>query len=448
MATLKIYNDIVGEEEKTFLSLWQESPAAGVCYKDIDEFLASMPAGDNAVDIRLHCRGGDCIEGWAIYDALRQSGKEISCTVEGECSSMATIILLAAPAARRHAYPNAHFCIHNPALGCMPEAMPDSGRLTAAEVERAADKLATVAGELRAQQQRMVDLYAERTGADPARLAALMERDTYISAEEARDLGFISGILPPLTATKTRTIHNITSPKTNNAMKKEFIKVESGKLNRLLAKAGLRRLSRPVALAVTAADGTVLTIDRQEGEPQVGDSAHPDGEFIMDDGTAIIVADGVITAIVPPAEGPVPPPPAPEEGEPAPVAVAEEEAPAEEGEPAEEDVPAPSDGDELLEQIELLIRENEELTRENEELRAQVEAKRGARVLSADERIILACVARAGGRRWLDAVLASRSTFNAPARGFSSAAAKGNQRPETETQRRIRQLKARRAKQQ
>ena len=75
----------------------------GICFKDIDGFLASMKPDDDEVDIRIHCRGGDCVEGWAIYDKLRQSGKTISCTVEGECSSMATIILLAAPAERRHA---------------------------------------------------------------------------------------------------------------------------------------------------------------------------------------------------------------------------------------------------------------------------------------------------------------------------------------------------------
>lgn len=34
----------------------------GVCYKDIDEFISSMPEDDDAIDIRIHCRGGDCVE--------------------------------------------------------------------------------------------------------------------------------------------------------------------------------------------------------------------------------------------------------------------------------------------------------------------------------------------------------------------------------------------------
>ena len=47
------------------------------------------------------------VEGWAIYDRLRQSGKKISCTVEGKAASMATIIMLAAPKESRKAYENA-----------------------------------------------------------------------------------------------------------------------------------------------------------------------------------------------------------------------------------------------------------------------------------------------------------------------------------------------------
>ena len=110
MAKLRIYNQIVNEEDKVFLQDWYGTD--GVCYKDIPEFLDSMEDGDNEIDIKLHCPGGDCIEGWAIYDALRNSGKTISATIEGECSSMATIILLAAPKERRFGFENALSLIH------------------------------------------------------------------------------------------------------------------------------------------------------------------------------------------------------------------------------------------------------------------------------------------------------------------------------------------------
>ena len=410
MATLKIFNDIVGEEEKIMLQNWEGMD--GVCYKDIDEFISSMADDDNVIDIRIHCRGGDCVEGWAIYDKLRRSGKKITCTVEGECSSMATIILLAAPLERRFAYKNAHFCIHNPAL-CCPE-MDWYTRLTADNLEKNIDQLKVQADNLRMEEKKMLDLYVQRTTATRSELVALMALDTYVGTQEAIEMGFISKTLSPLTASKTRTFTNIKS-KQFTAMKKKFVKVESSKLNRLLAKAGLRRMSdlRMKAMVVTAADGSELTVDREEGDPQVGDTASPDGEFVLDDGTVIMVEEGIITDIIPAGDG---------------------ETTAEGDE---------LDENELVEEVETLTEQNERLEERVTELEEELEAKRGARVLSSDERVILAKVAKAGGRAWLDKVLASKSTFNASNRRFVETGSSARRTTgETATQRKIREQKA------
>lgn len=381
MAILKIYNDIVGENEKIQLQMWEGID--GVCFKDIDEFLSAMDKNDNEIDIRIHCRGGDCIEGWAIYDKLRRSKKTITCTVEGECSSMATIILLAAPLERRFAYRNAHFCIHNPALGC-PE-IDYATRLTADALEKNIDQLKTQAQALRDEQQKILNLYVSRTSSSRSELQALMDKDTYISTDRAIEMGFICKTLSPLTASKNRTF-NI---KNSTAMNKKKVTVEKGVFNRLLAKAGLKRISDLTmrAQVVTAADGTELTVEREDGDPQVGDVASPDGNFILEDGTEIIVEGGVITQIIAP-DGTV----------------------TDEG----------MDEDELIEKVEELETENEELTEENEELKEELEAfkSKGARVLSADEKVILAKVSKAGGRKWLDAVLSSSSTYTASNRRF------------------------------
>lgn len=411
MATLKIYNDIVGEEEKIMLQNWEGMD--GVCYKDIDEFISSMPEDDDAIDIRIHCRGGDCVEGWAIYDKLRRSKKTITCTVEGECSSMATIILLAAPLERRFAYKNAHFCIHNPALAC-PE-LDRYTRLTADKLEKNIDQLKVQADSLRMEEKKILDLYVQRTNATRTELMALMALDTYVGTDEAIEMGFISKTLSPLTASKSRTFINI-KPQTITAMRKKFVKVESSKLNRLLAKAGLRRMSdlRMKAMVVTAADGSELTIDREEGEPQVGDTATPDGEFVLDDGTVIIVEAGVITEIIPAADG----------------------EPTDEGE-------GELDENELIEQVETLVEENADLEQQVEELEQELEAKRGARVLSADERVILAKVNKAGGRKWLDKVLASKSTYTPANRRFVETGPSARRTTgETATQRKIREQRA------
>ena len=403
MAILKIFNDIVGEDEKIQLQMWEGID--GVCFKDIDEFISAMDKNDNEIDIRIHCRGGDCIEGWAIYDKLRRSKKTISCTVEGECSSMATIILLAAPLERRFAYKNAHFCIHNPALGC-PE-VDYAVRLTADALDKNIDQLKIQAQALREEQQKILGLYVQRTNASRSELQALMDKDTYITSDRAMELGFISKTLSPLTASKTRTF-NISKTR---IMNKKQVTVEKSLLKRLLAKAGVKRITdlSMRAQVVTAADGTELTIEREDGDPQVGDAASPDGNFVLEDGTEIIVEDGVITSIIAP-DGTV----------------------TDEG----------MDEEELVEKVEELETENEELTEENEELKEELEALKrgGARVLSADEKVILAKVSKAGGRKWLERVLDSKSTYTSQNRRFVKGGRRGA--GESSTQARIREQRA------
>lgn len=411
MAVLKIYNDIVGEEDKVMLQIWEGID--GICFKDIDSFLSNMKADDDEIDIRIHCRGGDCVEGWAIYDKLRQSGKTISCTVEGECSSMATIILLAAPKERRHATGNSHFCIHNPAA-----AWPDLGchdRFTADAIDAGIVKLERQVQQLRDEQQKILNLYVDRTGADETELQELMDKDIFINAKRALELGFISEVLAPITAKRIRTFNNIKSTRTMNK-KNAKVSVERGIISRLLAKAGYKKLSdvKMSALAVTAADGTELTIEREEGEPQVGDVASPDGEFVMEDGSTIVIAEGVITEIIPADDT---------------------------------DVTAEGmDENELVEKVEELQTENESLTeevetltQEKEELEEKLEALKGARVLSSNEKVILAKVNRAGGLAWLNKVCAMKSEETPNSRGFRENRRAGEK--ESPTQKALREKK-------
>ena len=57
----------------------------------------------------------------------------------------------------------------------------------------------------------------------------------------------------------------------------------------------------PTSMDLTDVNGTTFTVTREEGEPEVGDAASPDGSYTMPDGKTIVVTDGVITEIVEPA---------------------------------------------------------------------------------------------------------------------------------------------------
>ena len=137
-------------------------------------------------------------------------------------------------------------------------------------------------------------------------------------------------------------------------------------------------------MVVTAADGSELTIERESGDPQVGDSASPDGSFVMEDGTTIVVSDGVITEIIPPVE-----------------AKTDEEFAALEAE------------------LEALKAENEQLKADKsalEERISELESQLGesdAKAKTEEESAILAKVNHAGGVAWLDKILSMKSTFHA-----------------------------------
>lgn len=281
MAKLFINKEIAPDADKAKFWLTGED---SISFTDIQYFMDWIPSDDNRIDVEIHSCGGDCTEGYAIYDALRASGKEISCKVVGTCASMATVILLAAPAERRTAYEHASLCIHNPyADGALLK-----GKVTP-------ERLESIASDLRAEKEKMLSLYVERTGQPREVLEAQMESDSWFTPGKAIELGFISSIVPAISAKKEVINQN---PIVMGKTEKE-VKVQSSLLDRLLRKCGYAKIEDvpAVALTLTTSTGEELTVEREEGDIQVGDPASPDGEHVLEDGRTVVVQDGVITEI-------------------------------------------------------------------------------------------------------------------------------------------------------
>lgn len=281
MAKLFINKDIAPDADKAKYWLTGED---SISFSDIQYFMDWMPKDDNRIDVEIHSCGGDCVEGYAIYDALRASGKEISCKVVGTCASMATVILLAAPLERRTAYQHAQLCIHNP----YADGVSLKGKITP-------ERLESIAADLKAEKEKMLALYVERTGQPREALETQMATDSWFNPDKAIELGFISSVVPAISAKKDS---NIINSKTNVMVKKE-VKVESSLLNRLLRKCGYAKIEDvpAVAMVITTSTGDELKVEREEGEIQVGDPASPDGEHVLEDGRTVVVTDGVITEI-------------------------------------------------------------------------------------------------------------------------------------------------------
>lgn len=392
MAILKIYNDIASEEDKVFYQYGLGTDA--VCLKDIDEFVAGMGADDDTIDIRLHCSGGLVSEGWAIYDKLRASGKKITATIEGKCASMATVVLMAAPKEQRKALPSARILVHNPWLPsyALGEAVT-------------ADVLREEAERMQAEQDRILDLYVERCGCNRDEMQALMDEDKTIGVERAKELGLIGEVVEPLSAKKVDKVNKDFKDdkekeliNNNSEMK---VEVKKNWLERLLAKAGFAKMEEAIfSMELSTADGGTIEIEREEGDPQVGDAATPDGEHVMPDGTTIVVVDGFITEIKPTED------------------VTEEEDTEDEDE----------EKDEAQERISALEAEVEQL----KEALAKAEGERDeavAKAKSKDELAILNAVKMAGGREWL---AKNCSTYKMNVRKVDDTKAKELQEAEVE----------------
>ena len=350
MAVLNIFNDIQSEQDKAVTRMWGMEP--GISFRDINQFCDSIPDDDNTIDVHIHCNGGDVLEGWAIYDRLRATGKEITTIVDGTAASMATVIMMAAPKERRKAYANAQILVHNPWLD------PAWIGLTAT-----ADDLEKAAESLKAQQDRILDLYVERCGCDREEMAALMAEDKFISVERAMELGMVGEIIAPISASINKVKHMSIRERIINAINSVFGSSEDE--------------PKMMAMELATASGDTLTIEREEGAPAVGDKAEPDGEWLMPDNTTIVVEDGVITEIRQPEEQ---------------VEAAEEGDGQEGDEPAEE-----TDGESELEKENAALKERiAELEAQIAELTARLEQAE-AKAKTQDDLRILNMVAMAGG---------------------------------------------------
>ena len=396
MAYLKIYSPIVNEENKAMTLFF--SGVEGVSFQDIDEFISSIPENDNLIDMRLHCAGGDVIEGWAMVDKLRATGKEIHATIEGQCASMATVLLCAAPKENRRAYPHAQILIHDPYI---PE-------YTLADAYRAED-LEKIAADLRANTEKILDFYVERTGANREELAALMKDDKWIDTAEAQRLGFISEIIPPASAYAGKGAAAWPNNNQNKtSMKNE--KTMQAAMKRLAALMGFNVTpAQIVAYELDTESGETITIDKPEGEaPAVGDNASPDGEHKMPDGTTIIIEDGIITEIR-----------------------------AAEGQGGEEPEPVAEGEDEKDVRIAELEAENAELKERIAELEQELEGAKSV-AKTSDEKRILNLVKVAGGIDWLKKV---QSEYKPAGRGFPQSG-KTETEGESKVARRLAELRA------
>ena len=144
-----------------------------------ERLIALAQESDAPITMLISSPGGHVESGDAIHDIIRFVRAPVTTVGTGWVASAGTHIYLAAPKERRVCLPNTRFMIHQPAGGA-------GGR---------ASDIAIQAKEIIKTRERIAQVVARQTGQKLEKVLADMERDYWMSAEEAVAYGIVSRIV-------------------------------------------------------------------------------------------------------------------------------------------------------------------------------------------------------------------------------------------------------------
>ncbi len=232
---------------------------------------------DKAVEVLINSPGGFVDEGLKIYEYLKSLRHGCNTTCVGTCASMGSIIFMAGTERRA----GCDIMIHNPFIGEM--------YLTGAT----ADELQAEADRLRELQDTLAEVYIKTAHLDRTVIQPMMDAETWIAPDMAVKLGIASSVLNSKTNEQSKYSNAVMAFAFDGNPKKQYNNMTF--LDKLISRAKAVSAGNVKALTLKAADGTEITVDVPDGEEiQVGMTAAPDGEFILEDGRTVIIKDGII----------------------------------------------------------------------------------------------------------------------------------------------------------
>lgn len=166
--------------------IYDEIGLFGVTPADFREQLAEIP-DDREIELHVHSPGGSVFDGLVIYDDIARRSDRVTGFNDGVAASMATVLLCACK--KVVMAENGWFMIHEAEGGAV-------GR--ADKVQRAA-KIISVSND------QIAAIYAARTGKPETEVRAKMTAETWFTAKEAKDFGFVDEIAPAVDMTAKTT---------------------------------------------------------------------------------------------------------------------------------------------------------------------------------------------------------------------------------------------------
>jgi ATP-dependent Clp protease, protease subunit len=127
------------------------------------------------ISFYINSPGGIVTSGLSIYDTMRYVQPDISTVCLGQAASMGSLLLCAGAAGKRFSLPNSRIMLHQPSGGFQ-------GQASDIEIH---------AREILALRVRLNEIYAEHTGKDVAVVEKALDRDNFLTPEQAKEFGII-----------------------------------------------------------------------------------------------------------------------------------------------------------------------------------------------------------------------------------------------------------------
>ena len=127
----------------------------------------------------INSPGGVVSAGLAMYDTMQYIRAPVSTVCIGQAASMGSLLLCAGAKGKRYALPNSRIMVHQPSGGAQ-------GQATDIEIQ---------AREILKLRQRLNEIYVKHTSQPIEAIEKKLDRDSYMSAEEARDFGLVDHVV-------------------------------------------------------------------------------------------------------------------------------------------------------------------------------------------------------------------------------------------------------------
>ena len=131
------------------------------------------------ISFYINSPGGVVSAGLAIYDTMQYIRCPVSTVCIGQAASMGSLLLAAGAPGKRFATPNSRIMVHQPSGGAQGQAT---------DIEIQAREILTL-------RERLNGIYQRHTGQSLDFIEAKLERDTYMSAEEAQVFGIVDAVV-------------------------------------------------------------------------------------------------------------------------------------------------------------------------------------------------------------------------------------------------------------